>query len=441
LILPDSLPTGYQHKKILIITYYWPPAGGPGVQRWVKFSKYLSLQGYEVFVLTVDDTIASYALLDKTLGAEVPDTVKVFKTRTREFYSTYLKISRKEQIPFSGFVNESEPGLIQKFIRLIRSHVFIPDPRKGWNRFAIKKASELIREENIPTIITTSPPHSTQLIGRKLKNLFPSINWIADFRDPWMDIFYFDQLCHSPVSRYLNRSMERSVLLSANKVIVVSNSMKKGFIKSYSPKIVTDNIIVLSNGYDEEDFKTSSVTAGDIFTITYTGTLASNYNINALLEAAKEIKKKVEMDFRLRFIGEVCPEYQATLKSSVMSDITELIPRVGHETVIRYLLSSHLLLLVIPKAPNNEAILTGKIFEYMAARKPIIGIGPVQGDAAAILKDTHAGTMFDYSDVEGIIGFLSEMITRFNDNKPLTQGATIEKYSRANLTKELIRLF
>jgi glycosyltransferase involved in cell wall biosynthesis len=367
--------------------------------------------------------------------------VKVFKTRTREFYSTYLKISRKEQIPFSGFVNESEPGLIQKFIRLIRSHVFIPDPRKGWNRFAIKKASELIREENIPTIITTSPPHSTQLIGRKLKNLFPSINWIADFRDPWMDIFYFDQLCHSPVSMYLNRSMERSVLLSANKVIVVSNSMKKGFIKSYSPKIVTDNIIVLSNGYDEEDFKTSSVTAGDIFTITYTGTLASNYNINALLEAAKEIKKKVEMDFRLRFIGEVCPEYQATLKSSVMSDITELIPRVGHETVIRYLLSSHLLLLVIPKAPNNEAILTGKIFEYMAARKPIIGIGPVQGDAAAILKDTHAGTMFDYSDVEGIIGFLSEMITRFNDNKPLTQGATIEKYSRANLTKELIRLF
>ena len=177
-------------KKILIITYYWPPSGGAGVQRWLKFSKYLPEFGYEPVILSVDEKEASYAQLDYSLLAEINPGMAIHKTRTFEPYNLYRKLSNKKEIPYGGFSNQKRITLFEKFSRFVRGNLFVPDPRKGWNRFAYKKAAELIRREQIEVVVTSGPPHSTHLIGRRLKRHF-GVKWIADFRDPWTDIYYY----------------------------------------------------------------------------------------------------------------------------------------------------------------------------------------------------------------------------------------------------------
>jgi glycosyltransferase involved in cell wall biosynthesis len=431
-----------RNKKLLIITYYWPPAGGPGVQRWVKFTSYLTLLGYELCVLTVDEKQAAYAHRDNSLQSEIPESVNVFRTKTRGFYSAYLRITGKENIPYSGFVDEGNIGMLQKVLRFLRSNFFIPDPRRGWNRFAVKKALQLIRQENITLVITTSPPHSTQLIGKHIKRKIPSIQWIADFRDPWTGIFYFDQLCHSPMSRYLNLRMEKKILTTADQVVVVSKSMKSDFLRKVEPAKHPDNINIISNGFDAKDFAIKAPLPEKVFTLTYTGTLAPNYTIDALLDALRKIREENSgIRMTLRFIGEVCPEYRVLLNAFPFSESIELISRVSHEAIIRYMLSSHVLLLIIPQARNNEAIITGKIFEYMAAKKPVLGIGPTQGDAANLLSETSAGAMFEYDDALGIKKYLWDLVQKSTSGELLWQGQNIEKYSRENLTRQLTRLF
>ncbi|MBA7559552.1 hypothetical protein ES708_01167 [subsurface metagenome] len=183
-------------KKVLIITYYWPPSGGAGVQRWLKFVKYLPEFNIQPYVLSVNPKYASFPLLDKSLEKEVPESVQVFKTKSREPFSFYKKVTGESEIPYAGFVNQGNPGFLNKIARAIRGNLFIPDARVGWNKFALKKALEIIQKYEIDTLITTSPPHSTQLIGLKLKNK-TGVNWIADLRDPWTDIYYYKQMYHT----------------------------------------------------------------------------------------------------------------------------------------------------------------------------------------------------------------------------------------------------
>jgi hypothetical protein len=178
-------------KKVLIITYYWPPSGGAGVQRWLKFAKYLPEYGWEPIILTIDPAYAAYPVTDDSLISEIPSTVKVFTTPAVDYFSIYKK--DKSRIPTAGFANSRENTVKDKILRFIRGNFFIPDPRKGWNGFAFKKACEIIETEGIKHVITTSPPHSTQLIGTKIKRKYPEIKWIADLRDPWTDIYYYDQ--------------------------------------------------------------------------------------------------------------------------------------------------------------------------------------------------------------------------------------------------------
>jgi glycosyltransferase involved in cell wall biosynthesis len=428
------------NKKLLIITYYWPPAGGPGVQRWLKFVKYLPKLGFMPLVLTVDEQYASYALTDYSLSNEIPSEINIFKTRTRELYSLYLKLTGTKNIPFPGFVNEKKTGCRETIIRFLRTHLFIPDPRKGWNRFALKKATDIIIKEKIDYVVTTSPPHSTQLIGLKLKKRFPGITWLADFRDPWTHIFYFDQLYHTFFSHWLHKRMEGRVISKADRIIVVSPSMKKDFLFDNSKKVEGDKISIIPNGYDQKDFIHEMPVSESTFTITYTGTLASNYRIDALIAATEALNQTGPSKIKLRFVGEISDEYRIKLRNCISEENIELVPPVSHELAIQYLFRSHILLLVIPEAPKNEAIITGKLFEYLAAKKLILGIGPKHGDAAKILSETRAGKMFDYAETSEIKNFLHNSIKHFNSGNTLFQGVNIEKYSRENLTKELILL-
>ena len=388
-------------KSILLFTYYWPPSGGAGVQRWLKLVKYLDQQGVKCTVITVDEKKASYPQIDESLCEEIPDSVRVFGTNTIEPYSLYKRFSGTKQIPYGGFVNEPTPSFRQKFGRYVRANFFIPDPRKGWNNSALKQAKKLIAEETFDAIITTSPPHSTQLIGRALKREF-GIKWLADLRDPWTDIYYYKEFPHSKRAAAKDANYEKSVLLEADELIVVSESIKQLF----ADKIEGDDtrINVVPNGYDASDFeqivaKKETVTPLEL---TYTGTLSDIYTLDGFFKGVKVFDEKT---LHLNFVGKISQHFEAPL-SNINHTLNGYVP---HSESVQHLMNADVLLLVIPEIENNEGILTGKLFEYLGSRKPILMIGPPDGDAANIIRSCNAGGIFDYHDSEGITSFLKKV--------------------------------
>jgi glycosyltransferase involved in cell wall biosynthesis len=421
-------------KGILLVSYYWPPSGGSSVQRWLKMLKYFPEMKIEPFVITVDPSLASYPLIDKTLENEVHPDIQVYRTKTKEFYNVYKKISGKKEIPYGGFVNEEKIDFRQIISRIIRSHFFIPDPRRGWNRFAYKKAVELIKKHNIKTVITASPPHSTQLIGLKLKKLF-DICWIADLQDPWTDIYYYNQLFHSFISASIDAYYERKVLINADYIITVSQSIKEIF-SSKSKKINPQIIHVIPNGYDEDDFKTPAETKNNYFLITYTGTINDDYYpVDSFL---KTLEKTATKGFKicLRFVGKVSPAARQKIMNTNGIKY-EFIDYVPHQESLKYLMQANALLLIIPNIQQNEGILTGKLFEYLGSGKRIIGIGPSHGDAAKIINECNSGKMFDYNNLTGIEKYLEEII---RNKQFIPDWEKISRYSRKSQANEIAKL-
>lgn len=425
-------------NKVLILTYYWPPSGGPGVQRWLKFVKFLPQLGYEPYVITVDAHKATYPVKDFSLEKEVPSQAKVYRTSTREPYRYYQKLSGQKQVPYSGFANAPARGWKSSISRFIRGNLFVPDARIGWNRYAIEQAKQLIREHQIDTLVTTSPPHSTQLAGLQLKKTFPRLRWIADLRDPWTDIFYYDKMLHLPFIRKKDQKLEQQVLKNADVVLVVSDQIRRIFAEKLPCPHHTP-IEVIPNGYDPDDF-TVKVPPGKspVFTISYTGTLAEAYDLSGLIEALKTLTATYGKGIRLQLTGQICPKWKQQLHEH-LPEITHLNPHVGHDEAIRQMQSSDLLLLVIPNLAHNEGIVTGKIFEYLAASRPILGIGPVQGDAAAILEKTGHGKMFAYPDDKGMRQYIQDIMNPEENWQPNPKA--IQYYSRKYQTQKLIQLF
>lgn len=427
-------------KKVLIITYYWPPSGGGGVQRWVKFVKYLPKFNIEPIVLTVDSDYAAYPLLDDSLFKDVDTGLEVSRTKSFEPLNLYSKVSPNKEIPYGGFANEENPGVFQMISRFIRGNFFIPDARIGWNNFAFRKAMELIRKYNIDTVITSSPPHSTQLIGLKLKQEL-GIHWIADMRDPWTDIYYYKKMFHTSLAKKLDRRKEYDVLMNADKIIVVSDSIKRLFNKKITDKN-NDKIVVIPNGFDDIDFTNSDIVPNDNFTITYTGTIADNYNIDGFIKALISFKERnTDARIQLKFVGHVSKKYHTMLESSLLNNICVFHNHVDHDSSISFLQKSDSLFLAIPNVPHNDGILTGKLFEYLASQKPVIGVGPVDGDASSIISECKAGEMFNYDAVDEIEKYIETLYREWQDSKSvkLTDSRYL-KYTRENLTKKLASL-
>lgn len=418
--------------KVLIITYYWPPSGGAGVQRWLKFVKYLPEFGWEPVVLTVDPEKASYGQKDESLGNEIREGVKVHYTSTFELYSVYQRFSSKKEIPYGGFSNEGNISLFQRFSRFVRGNFFLPDPRKGWNRFAYKKAKELIRKYGIDTVITTSPPHSTQLVGLKLKKHL-GINWVADLRDPWTDIYYYNEFNHTLLARWMDRRSERKVLTGADQLITVSPALKRLFLAK-AKGIFEDKIAVIPNGYDEDDFpeKAEHLDPGR-FVISYTGTIVESYDLSGFILAIKSLPESFRNKVLLRFVGNVPETIVNQFRQAGLEKNLDLVGYVAHKQSVEYLFASDILLLVIPNVSLNEGIITGKLFEYLAAKKPILFIGPIHGDAAKIVLECEAGVVFDYGDGEGMLSFLN------HPSHDIVTGNKAHEYSRRQLTLKLVK--
>ncbi len=415
-------------EKVLIITYYWPPSGGAGVQRWLKFTKYLPSSGWIPVVLTVKPEYAAYPFKDTSLYGEIPVDVEVHRTKAINFFALYNKDQSK--IPKAGFASGTGKGLKSTVSRLIRGNFFIPDPRRGWNRFAFRKACELIRTQGISHVITTSPPHSTQLIGLSLKRRFPHLKWIADLRDPWTDIYYYDMFKPSLPARMIDRELEKRVLTRADRIITVGQNLASAFAATAA--IVADKTDILPNGYDEEDFQGITPTLPEIFTITYVGTLSPAYPVKGFIEAVKDLKINGR-PVALRFVGIVPEEIRTLFHGVGDSPGPEFINYCEHPDAISHMMSSSMLLLIIPDHRSNRSILTGKIFEYLATGKPVLLLGPEDGDAARLLTLCGYQGIFGYTDVQKIRDF----ILRVAEGRVVNRSGHHLEYSRRALAVKL----
>lgn len=417
-------------KRVLIITYYWPPSGGAGVQRWLKFAKYLPGFDWEPVILTVDPGYASYPVIDPSLEKEINPDLKIIRTRSKEFFSMYKKVSNTTNIPFAGFANEKKGSSLKQFIaKFIRGNFFLPDPRKGWNKFALNAARELIRTTNIDAIITSSPPHSTQLIGRALAREF-DLPWVADLRDPWTDIYFYREFYPTFFADRYNRKCEKRVLEGAARVITVGTSLQNVFKNKLQQN--KNKVQVIHNGFDPDDFSHIVPSDESKFTITYVGTLAESYPLIAFLKAAGKLMAE-NQEVLLKFIGTISPEYASQI-SALPQNQAIIIPYVDHNEAIQYMSEADVLLLVIPSHYSSKSILTGKLFEYMAVQKPILNLGPVDGDAADIIRQCSAGITLEADQTEEIYNLLKQW------SQKLPEVKANSAYSRKTLSGKLAGL-
>lgn len=424
-------------KKVLIITYYWPPASSPGVFRFVKFARYLPDFGFQPIILTVKN--GSYPSSDETLIKEIDPDIKVYKTKTIEPFTIFNKLQGKKgkSVPVGITPNKSDNPLKQLMF-IIRANLFIPDARKGWNRFAYRKAKKIIREHHIHHIITTGPPHSTHLTGLKLQKQ-TGVKWIADLRDPWTNIYYNQYLPRTKKTKKKDLRLENSVLKHADLITVVSNGMKQEF-ENRARKIE-----IIQNGFDKQDIPEKPIKETSHFIISYIGNLKSNQHIpffwDALNELARENRDFVK-DTVIQFVGNIAPDVLNNLAPNKFLTPLQLIGHVPHREAVQHMMDSNLLLFIVPMADNNKMIITGKLFEYLASQSPILSIGPTDGDASKLLEENQRDAMIDYNDKEKIKSTILHHYQQWKSTGKLTIAPKVDlwKYSRKGLTEKLSTL-
>ena len=411
------------------------------MQRSLKFVKHLPALGVEPTVITVDPTQGAYPVLDHSLAAEIPASVRVIRTGTSEPFGSYKKLTGREQIPYGGFANESKTSVTQQLFKFVRGNLFIPDARRGWNSHALRAVAELLAQgETFDAVLTSSPPHSTQLIGLELKRRY-GLRWLADLRDPWTDIYYRTELNQTAPARWLDARYERQVLEQADIVLTTSADTKRLFLGK-SAKLKDSKFHVLPNGYDESDFQLPSCPPTDALLVTHTGTISETYHIELFLSAVAEcIRRNPDVPLRLRFVGKVAEGVQRQITESGLSEATELLPFVPHDQSVEYLLRSTVLLMAIPDVPHNFGILPGKVFEYLAANKPIICVGPSGSDADHLLQECGAGRAWPYDAYEAMLEYLDSLVAQWRINPNLDLPALSHtRYSRRALTEQLVSL-
>lgn len=424
------------NKKVLIITYYWPPAGGAAVFRVLKFVKYLKKSGWEPLVLTVNEAESSQN--DHSLAAQIPADLMVHKTSSFEPSKWIGKVSggTSSNVPVGAAMQSSKKGLISKFITNVRLNFFIPDAKIGWIPFATQKGMKIIEEHNPDIIFSTSPPPSVHLIAKKLSDN-SGIPWVADFRDPWTSIYYYDHNTQSEVARSKNQKLEREVLEKANAITVVNN----GFFDNQLTEKHRPKFTKIANGFDAEDLPVSSSKSEQKFVIRYLGHFKNNQFPLALqkwlvlISSNQSLAQKV----KLEFIGYIDPENKAKLsipEIKVPIRYTDFVPR---SEAMKLMAEADALLLCIGGNQSKKYGLSLKLFDYLMHQKPVLGFGPVDGDASKILMDTGVGKMFEYEDLEGVSKFMDLILDDAFELKP--NGKIIQQFSVESLTKELVTVF
>ena len=422
-------------RRVLIVTYYWPPTGGSGVQRWVKFAKLLPAQGWQPVIYTPDNP--ERPALDTSLEAEIPAEAEILRTKIREPYAIYHRFAgKKAEGTGAGLnpINFQKKSLKQRLMLWIRSNLFVPDPRKSWVKPSVKYLTKYLREHPVDVIVTTGPPHSMHLIGLGL-HARTGIPWVADFRDPWTKMFYFKHLGLGRRALRKHQALEKAVLDNANAVISVSPLVQEDFVQMTSTPVH-----LITNGYDADDFAAPLPKRNDrAFRIVHTGLFASDGNPLKLWSAlAAKCTEDLDFDHRLHIIlaGKVDDEIVSAVREAGLGHKLELPGYLPHDRSVEALRSADLILLPLRQDPEYRKVLPGKIFECIAAGKPVLGIGQPDGAAARVLDETGTGRMFGWDDQAGIATFIDSVYEKSFS----AAGKGVENYSREATTRKLVEL-
>ena len=431
-------------KHVLIFAYYWPPASGPGVQRWLKFCKYLPEFGYQPIVITVAN--GSYPAMDSSLIKEIPEDVEVIKTKTLEPFTLYnfLRGKKGKQLGV-GMDNSTSANKKKRFVSkagiIIRSNFFIPDARMMWKNYAVKAAKKVISKYDIKAVITTGPPQSVHLTGLKLKELY-GVPWVADFRDPWTSAYYNKNLKRWKWAWEKDKNLENKVLKSADAVTVVSPGMHEEF-SNRNP-----SVCVVYNGFDEEDFsRKPSNTPTQNFILQFVGGFKNLQIHIPLWEALNELLQENEdmrNYFKLAFTGNVSGEVKQSLKEAGLEPYVQYNGFVTHSEAIKHLQEANLLFFITSNLPTSYKLVTGKLFEYLASKTPIFAVGVPQGNADEILIKCNRKPMHAFGDKEAFKKTISEKFMFWVQNdRTLPKIKTDEhlEYSRRGGAKKLSLVF
>jgi hypothetical protein len=421
--------------NVLLISYYWPPAAGPGVQRWLKMSNYLQKNGVSVTVVTPKNP--EVANLDHSLSEEVHPATKVFYTASRSPFTTYKKLTGAKKVSSGGIgLETTKKSLLQKLMLFIRANFFIPDARKGWNNFAFAQAKKLALQHSFNAIITTGPPHSTHLVGLRLKREL-SIPWFADFRDPWVNIFYHRFFPRTRHTRKKDQALEDVVLREATAVFTVSPGLTAEF-KNRAKRIHT-----LYNGYDPADMPPALTQRQEHFYLRYTGNFKPNQNALALWRALQELTQEntaFAQSFKLQLIGNVDAGVLESIKENKLLSYTQMLGYQPHQQATQYMVTASAVLFIVPQVASNNLILTGKLFEYLGSGTPLLAVGPPQGNAARLIQETGRGTTLEYGAQAKIKAKVQELFEQWQANgcKPLRLKAdAVASYTREGVALQL----
>lgn len=432
-------------KRVLIISYYWPPTGGSGVQRWVKFAKYLPSEGWQPVIYTPENP--EQLAVDASLEAEVPAEAEVLKRRIVEPYELYKKVLRrsghsKEAVEVNP-VNAQNKSMLQKMAMWVRGNLFRPDPRCLWIGPSVRYLKKYLAEHPVDLIVSTGPPQSMHMIGLRLSQE-TGLPWIADFRDPWTKIFYFKHLQMTRATERWHKKMERKVLDGATAVVAVSPLVQQEF------KAMTKTPVeLITNGFDDCEFNAEPFAmayggpAMD-FCIVHTGLFAADGNPTVLWDVLSE-KSKEDAEFRkhlkIKLIGKTDEQILNAIRDAGLEANLMNMGYLEHARAIDEQRKASLLILPLRKEPEYKAVLPGKLFEYLASWRPVLGIGQTDGAMAMILKDAKAGIVLDWEDKDAMRRYIDECWEKHLKGELKATEGDISRFSRINLTRRMAQLF
>lgn len=422
-------------KKLLIITYYWPPAGGPGVQRWLKFVKYLPEFNIQPIVYIPENP--TYPIVDNGLQSEVSDKTIILRNKIFEPYGLafFFGKSKTKKISSGIIPNRKKQSFAERVLLWIRGNIFIPDARVFWVKPSVNYLRKYIQENNIDTIVTSGPPHSLHLIGLQLKKEL-NIKWFADFRDPWTTIGYQKVLKLSVYAKNKHSVLEKKVLNATDTIIVTSKTTKQEF-----QFLTTKPIEVITNGYDTE--KKVSVELDEKFTLAHIGSFLSERNPAILWQAIRELTVEnidFKNDFQLKLIGLTSEIVLETIASFQLKEYVQNLGYISHLEAVTHQRKSQVLLLIEIDSKDTQSIIPGKLFEYMVSERPILAIGPKDSDFAEIIRETNTGVFFRYDEKEKLKNQLLDYYLKFKTKKLNVTPVGLQKYSRLKLTEQLASL-
>jgi glycosyltransferase involved in cell wall biosynthesis len=422
-------------KKLLIITYYWPPSGGPGVQRWLKFVKYLPDFNVQPIVYVPENP--TYPIIDNGLQSEVSDNAIILKNKIVEPYglASFFGKNKTKKISSGIIPNQKKQSFLEKTLLWVRGNLFIPDASFLWVKPSVTYLKKYIQENDIDTIITSGPPHSLHLIGLQLKKEL-TIKWLADFRDPWTTIGYHKALKLSSYAEKKHKDLEKEVLNSADTIIVTSKTTKTEF------QVITSRPIeVITNGYDIEHVEKQPL--DNKFSLAHIGSFLSERNPRILWQALQELVTENETfknDFQLKLIGATSQEVLDTISEFELTNYVLNLGYVSHQEAVEHQRKSQVLLLIEINSDETKSIIPGKLFEYMISERPIIAIGPEGSDFAEIITSTNTGVFFTYDKKEELKAVLLNYYELYQKNNLKVNAVGLQQYSRKNLTEQLSKL-